>query len=75
MEPNSCFMIAYDKCVHPTVYSAEALDKDRVEGEEATPQYYYYWDGLGLKGTCHVWIDGEGTDSYGTGNVLHALVE
>ena len=67
---NSCFMIAYDRCVH-YVYSAEHTDKDRVEGEEATRNSTIVWDGLGLKGTCHVWIDGEGgTDNYGT-DVIH----
>ena len=67
---NSCFMVAYDRCVH-YVYSAEHTDKDRIEGEEATRNATIVWDGLGLKGTCHVWIDGEGSvDNYGD-DVIH----
>lgn len=66
---NSCLMIAYDRCVH-YVYSNEHKTSDRVEGEEAKREATIVWDGLGLKGTCHVWIDGEGT-AESDGDVVH----
>lgn len=56
---NSCLMVAYDRLVH-YVYSSEHTASDRVEGEEATRKATIVWDGLGLKGTCHIWINGEG---------------
>ena len=31
-----------------------------MEGEEATRKGVVVWDGLALKGACHIWIDGEG---------------
>ena len=33
---------------------------DRVAGEEATRTGVLVWDALALKGSCHIWIDGEG---------------
>jgi hypothetical protein len=40
-----------------------------VEGQEATRNGLIVWDGLGLKGSCHIWIDGEndGTSANATG--------
>ena len=31
-----------------------------MEGEEATRNGILIWDALALKGSCHIWIDGEG---------------
>lgn len=31
---------------------------EKVEGEEATRKGLILWDALGLKGACHLWIDG-----------------
>lgn len=59
---NSGALIAEDRLVH-YVYSAEHKDNDRVEGEEATRESTLVWDALCLKGTCHVWINGEGEDA------------
>ncbi len=42
------------------VYSAEHRDTERVEGEEATREAILIWDTLALKGSCHIWIDGDG---------------
>ena len=42
------------------VYSPEHSFNDRVEGEEASRSGVLIWDALALKGTCHIWIDGEG---------------
>ena len=31
-----------------------------MEGEEATRETLVVWDALALKGSCHIWINGEG---------------
>ncbi|MCH5214372.1 MAG: hypothetical protein J1E97_04205 [Muribaculaceae bacterium] len=55
---NSGALIGEDRLVH-YVYSAEHSFSDRVEGEEATRSGILIWDALALKGSCHIWIDGE----------------
>lgn len=57
---NSAFVVAPDRLVHYQL-SAEHSDSDRVEGEEATRKSVLVWDALALKGSCHVWINGEGS--------------
>lgn len=56
---NSGALIGEDRLVHYT-YSQQHEFNDRVEGEEATRKGIVVWDGLALKGACHIWIDGEG---------------
>ena len=56
---NSGALIGEDRLVH-YVYSAEHSFSDRMEGEEATRSGILIWDALALKGSCHIWIDGEG---------------
>lgn len=56
---NSGALIAPDRLVR-YVYSAEHSSSDRVEGQEATRETLILWDALCLKGSCHIWIDGEG---------------
>lgn len=56
---NSAAAIVYDRLVH-YVYSAEHKDNERVDGHEATREHTIVWDALALKGSCHIWIDGEG---------------
>lgn len=51
-------LIGEDRIVH-YVYSAEHSFSDRVDGEEATRSGILIWDAIALKGTCHIWIDGE----------------
>lgn len=51
-------LIGNDRVVHYT-YSAQREFNDRVEGEEAMRRGMVVWDGLALKGACHIWIDGE----------------
>lgn len=55
---NSGALIGEDRLVH-YVYSSEHSFTDRVEGEEATRSGILIWDALALKGSCHLWIDGE----------------
>lgn len=59
---NSGALIGEDRLVH-YVYSAEHSFSDRVEGEEATRNGILIWDAVALKGSCHIWIDGEGKGS------------
>ena len=56
---NSAGIFGEDRLVHYT-YSAEHSFNDRVEGEEASRTGILIWDALALKGSCHIWVDGEG---------------
>lgn len=59
---NSGALIGADRLVH-YVYSNEHSFNDAIEGEEAKRSGILVWDGLALKGSCHIWIDGEGEGS------------
>ncbi len=61
---NSGALIGEDRLVH-YVYSAEHSFSDRVDGEEATRNGILIWDAIALKGSCHIWIDGEGAGDEG----------
>lgn len=56
---NSAFIVSPERLVHYQ-YSAEHSSTDRVEGEEATREALLVWDALALKGSCHIWVNGEG---------------
>lgn len=56
---NSAALLGDNRLVH-YVYKPESSSSEKIEGEEATRDSVIVWDGLGLKGTCHIWIDGEG---------------
>lgn len=58
---NSGALIGEDRLVH-YVYSTEHSFSDRVDGEEATRNGILIWDAVALKGSCHIWIDGEGNE-------------
>ena len=64
---NSAFIVAPDRLVHYQ-YSAEHSSRDRMEGEEATRESMLVWDALALKGSCHVWINGESSTAGGNIN-------
>lgn len=55
---NSGALIGEDRLVH-YVYKSETSFNEKVEEEEASRSGVLVWDGLGLKGSCHIWIDGE----------------
>lgn len=59
-------LIGEDRLVH-YVYSAEHTFHDRMEGHEASRSGILIWDALALKGSCHIWIDGE-MEAAGEGN-------
>ncbi len=52
-------LIGEDRLVH-YVYSAEHSFENRVDGHEAKRSGILIWDAVALKGSCHIWIDGEG---------------
>lgn len=56
---NSAAVIAYDRLIH-YVYSQEHKKNKNIEGHEAKRETTLVWDALGLKGSAHIWIDGEG---------------
>lgn len=58
---NSALIVAPDRLVHYQ-YSAEHTATDRLEGEEATRESLLVWDALALKGSCHVWVNGESAE-------------
>ena len=67
---NSAFVVAPDRLVHYQ-YSAEHTSKDRIEGEEATRESMLVWDALALKGSCHIWVNGEGDSSASSPVQIH----
>ena len=56
---NSALVVSPERLVHYE-YASEHKSSDRVEGEEATRETLVVWDALALKGSCHIWINGEG---------------
>lgn len=59
---NSGALIGEGRLVHYQ-YSAEHSFNENVEGEEAKRNGILVWDGLALKGSCHIWIDGDNEES------------
>lgn len=58
---NSGIIIGEDRLVH-YVRSGESNYTEEVVGEEATRNGVLVSDALGLKGNCHVWVDGDDDD-------------
>lgn len=50
--------------------TAEHKESDRVEGHEADREGIVKWLCPGLKGSCHIWIDGEG-EAGGAGIIIN----
>lgn len=59
---NSAALIGMGRLVHYQ-YAKEHSFEDRVDGEEATRSGILVWDAVALKGSCHIWIDGDGDSS------------
>ena len=59
---NSAIILAPDRLVHYQ-FAQEHSSKDRIDGEEATRESILVWDALALKGSCHMWINGESTSA------------
>lgn len=58
---NSGIIIGEDRLVHYVRRGENSYTED-VEGEEATRNGVLVSDGLGLKGNCHLWVDGDDDD-------------
>lgn len=58
---NSGIIIGEDRLVH-YVRKGESNYTEEVLGEEATRNGVLVSDALGLKGNCHVWVDGDDDD-------------
>lgn len=56
---NSAGLIGMGRLVHYQ-FTKEHSFEDRVDGEEATRSGIIAWDAVALKGSCHIWIDGDG---------------
>ena len=62
---NSGGLFGEDRLVHYQRTTEHSFN-GKVEGEEATRSGILVWDALALKGSCHVWIDGEGFQGEGS---------
>lgn len=58
---NSGIILGEDRLVH-YVRRGESSYTEDVEGEEATRNGVLVSDALGLKGNCHIWVDGDDDD-------------
>ena len=61
---NCALLLGEDRLVHYQ-RKAESSFNEKVEGEEATRSGMLVWDALGLKGSCHIWVDGKGGETAG----------
>ncbi|MDE7355355.1 MAG: hypothetical protein K2N21_01090 [Rikenellaceae bacterium] len=57
---NSGALVGTDRIVR-YVYSDEHMFSDKIPGHEASREGVIVWDAAALKGSCNIWIDGEGT--------------
>ena len=67
---NSAAILGEDRLVHYKRVADHSFD-EKVQGEEAKRSGLIIWDGLGLKGSCHIWIDGEGNKANEGAVVFH----
>lgn len=70
---NSGIIIGEDRLVH-YVRKGESNYTEDVEGEEATRSGVLVSDALGLKGNCHIWVDGEDDDDESAPNAEKFLL-
>lgn len=66
---NSAAAIGDGRIVH-YVYTPEKKFSAKVEGREAKRTGLITQDAIALKGSCHIWIDGDGAASGAAGNAL-----
>lgn len=59
---NCAALLGEDRLVHYQ-RTAEKSFNEKVEGEEATRSGMIVWDALALKGSCHIWVDGNGDET------------
>lgn len=61
---NSCGIFGLNRLVHYQRVS-EHKESERIEGHEANRESVIVWDAMGLKGACHIFVNGEGTQTSG----------
>lgn len=71
---NSGALLGEDRLVHYQ-RTAEHSFNEKIEGEEAKRSGILVWDALALKGSCHIWIDGESNGKTTTGAVNFVMWE
>lgn len=59
---NCALLLGEDRLVHYQRVMEHTFN-EKVEGEEATRNGLIVWDALGLKGSCHIWVDGKGGET------------
>ena len=57
---NSAAIMGVSRLVHYQ-RTSEHKENERIEGHEANRESVIVWDALALKGTCHIFVNGEGT--------------
>lgn len=68
---NSAALLGEDRLVH-YVYKSESQFNEDIEGEEAKRSGVLVWDGLALKGSCHIFVNCEGYTS-NSGSVTYKM--
>ena len=56
---NSAALLGENRLVHYVRKTENQFTED-IEGQEAKRNGILVWDALALKGSCHIWIDGDG---------------
>lgn len=56
---SNCAALIGDNRLVRYIYKSEQTFEDDVEGHEAKRSGTIIWDGIALKGYCHMWVDGE----------------
>lgn len=69
---NSAAIIGENRLVH-YVYTSEKSFEEDIDGEEAKRSGVIVWDGLALKGACHIFINCEGYDSDSSNTTIYKM--
>lgn len=59
---SNCALLIDDTRLVRYVRRDQSAFSDRVDGEEATREGYIVWDCVGLKGSCHIFVNGNVDD-------------
>ena len=57
---NSAAIFGENRLVHYQ-RTSEHTENERIEGHEANRESVIVWDAIAMKGTCHIFVNGEGT--------------
>jgi len=70
---NSAAIIGEGRLVHYQ-RTTEHSEKERIEGHEANRESLIVWDALALKGSCHVFVNGESDANVGGEDTINFLL-